>query len=173
MHSSDLHLTRGELHDMLDISHAALNVTTDQEMHALLERIRELVPCDRIIAFLGETSAHGALTGVAKLLNVSYPAEWLGAYLENGYASVDPVLLTHFRQFKPQLWSETYHRATSAAERNFIEHASSHGLADGITVGQHSRSGTLGSLFSFAGKAMGEHARHRTVLAHLAPHLPS
>ncbi len=84
---------------------------------------------------------------------------------------MDPVLITHFRQFKPQLWSETYHGVVSGPGQAFIEHADSHGLCEGITLGQHSNARALGSLFSFAGKHMGEHLRHRAVLAHLAPNL--
>ena len=166
-----LDLTQSELQDMLDIAHNAMGVSSDQEMHSLLLCVRALVPCESIIAFLGETSAQGNLKGVAKLVNVSYSAEWLGAYLESGYAAVDPVLLTHFRQFKSQLWSETFRRAASVPEQDFIEHASSYNLSEGITLGQHSNARALGSLFSFAGEDMGEHPRHRTVLAHLAPHL--
>ncbi len=171
MELKQLNLTKCELQDMLGIAHDAMGVCSDQEMHSLLLRVRELVPCGNIIAFLGETGAQGTLKGVAKLVNVSYPAGWLGAYLENGYATVDPVLRSHFRQFKHQLWSQTYQGAVSDAEQGFVKHAGSYGLSEGITVGQRSNVRALGSLFSFAGKDMGEHPRHLAVLDHLAPHL--
>jgi len=168
---SQLDLTNGELRRMLEVAHNAMNVASNQQMHELLLSLRELVPCENIIAFLGETGTQGTLKSVAKLVNVNYPIEWLGAYLENGYATVDPVLLTHFRQFKPQLWSETYRETVSPLQRAFIEHAYSHGLHEGVTLGQHSKAGTIGSLFSFAGEDMGKHPRHRAVLAHLTPYL--
>lgn len=171
MKLNQLDLTKCELQDMLEISHDAMGICSDQEMHNLLLRVRGLVPCGNIIAFLGETDTHATLKGVAKLVNVSYPAEWLGAYLENGYATTDPVLLTHFREFKPQLWSETYRGVVSATELSFIEHAGSYGLSEGATLGQHNHAETLGSLFSFAGQDMGEYPRHLAVLAHLTPHL--
>lgn len=172
MKLNQLDLTKCELQDMLEISHDAMGICSDQEMHDLLLRVSELVPCENIIAFLGETDTHATLKGVAKLVNVNYPAEWLGAYLENGYATVDPVLLTHFRQFKPQLWSKTYRRDVSDPELSFIEHAGSYGLSEGVTLGQPSKTGALlGSLFSFAGEDMGGHLRHMAVLAHLTPHL--
>ena len=171
MKLNQLDLTRLELQDMLEISHDALGICSDQKLHDLLLRVRKLVPCENIIAFLGETDNHGTLKGVAKLVNAGYPAEWLGSYLENGYTAVDPVLNTHFRQFKPQLWSKTYQGAESDAELNFIEHAGSYGLTEGATLGQRDHTETLGSLISFAGVDMGEHPRHMAVLAYLTPHL--
>lgn len=171
MKLKQLDLTKCELQDMLEISHDAMCICSDQEMYNLLLRMRSLVPCGNIIAFLGETDTHATLKGVAKLVNISYPAEWLGAYLEHGYAAVDPVLLTHFRQFKPQLWTKTYRGAVSGPELDFIEHAGSYGLSEGATLGQRNGAETLGSLFSFAGEDMGEHPRHMAVLAHLTPHL--
>lgn len=171
MKLSQLNLSNGELQSMLELAHDAMNIASNQALHELLLSLRALVPCENIIAILGETGAQGTLKGVAKLVNVNYPTDWLGDYLENGYATVDPVLLTHFRQFQPQLWSETYREAALPSQRAFIEHAGSHGLSEGVTLGQHSKAGTMGSLFSFAGEDMGEHPRHRAVLAHLAPHL--
>jgi DNA-binding CsgD family transcriptional regulator len=171
MKLNQLDLTKCELQDMLEISHDAMGICSDQEMHGLLLRVSGLVPCGNIIAFLGETDTHATLRGVAKLVNVNYPSEWQGAYLENGYATVDPVLLAHFRRFKPQLWSETYRGGVSGPELAFIEHAGSYGLSEGVTLGQPSKAGALGSLFSFAGEDMGEHPRHMAVLAHLTPHL--
>ncbi len=171
MKLNQLDLTKCELQDMLEISHDAMGICSDQEMHGLLLRVSGLVPCGNIIAFLGETDTHATLRGVAKLVNVNYPAEWLETYLENGYATLDPVLLAHFRRFKPQLWSETYLGVRHNPELAFIEHAGSYGLSEGVTLGQPSKASALGSLFSFAGKDMGEHPRHMAVLAHLTPHL--
>jgi len=171
MKLNQLDISKCELQDMLEISHDAMGICSDQGMCDLLLRVRELVPCANIIAFLGEIDAHTTLKGVAKLVNVSYSTEWLGAYLENGYATVDPVLLTHFTQFKPQLWSKTYRGVVADPGLSFIEHAASYGLSEGATLGQRSGTETLGSLFSFAGEDMGEHPRHMAVLAHLIPHL--
>lgn len=171
MNVQQMNLTPSELLDMLHIAHAAMHVSTDAEMHYLLFSVQSLIPCENMIALLGETGAQGQLKGVAKLVNVNFSSEWLGAYLEKGYAAVDPVLLTHFKQFKTQLWSETFRTATSSTEQNFIEHASSYHLTEGITLGQHSNVRALGSLFSFAGADLGEHPRHRAVLDYLAPHL--
>ena len=171
MKLNQLDLTKCEMQDMLEISHDAMGICSDQEIHNLLLRVSSLVPCGNIIAFLGETDTHAALKGVAKLVNVSYPAKWLGVYLENGYATVDPVLITHFRRFKPQLWSKTYRGDLSDSELAFIEQAGSYGLTEGATLGQRNNAETLGSLFSFAGEDMGEHPRHMAVLAHLTPHL--
>ncbi|MDO9371249.1 MAG: LuxR C-terminal-related transcriptional regulator, partial [Gammaproteobacteria bacterium] len=56
-------------------------------------------------------------------------------------------------------------------EQQFIEHAKSYGLSQGVTIGQRSKRNSAGSLFSFAGQDMGEHPRHEALLTQLAPHL--
>ncbi|MES1981730.1 MAG: LuxR family transcriptional regulator [Pseudomonadota bacterium] len=166
-----LDITKQELLDVLELMHDALTVNTDQELQALLLRVQGLVPCEHIITLLGQTGHDGQLQGVAKLLNINYSNKWLGQYLENGYATIDPVLISHFKKFTPQLWSETYQHATTQREQQFIEQATSFGLSNGITVGQRSKRNQTGSLFSFAGKDMGEHRRHRELLVQLTPHI--
>lgn len=165
------YLTKQELLELLELSHDALTVNTDQELQCLLLRVQNLVPCEYIISMLGQTDHDGHLQGVVKLVNVNYSHSWLAHYLENGYTTVDPVLITHFRFFKPQLWSRTFQQATSEREQQLIEHAKSYGLSQGVTIGQRSKRNSAGSLFSFAGQDMGEHPRHEALLTQLAPHL--
>lgn len=171
MNLDHLDLSKQELTDLLQLMHDALSVNTDDQLNTVLLQIQKFVPCENIIAVLGQTGLDGKLQGVAKLANISYSTDWLNNYLEHGYTTIDPILLNHFKTFQPQLWSETYKNATSKREQEFIEHAKSYGLSQGITLGQACKRNMTGSLFSFAGQDMGEHPRHQAVLTHLGPHL--
>jgi DNA-binding CsgD family transcriptional regulator len=171
MEKKYLDITKQELLDVMELMHDALTINTDQELQSLLLRIRKLVPCEYIITLLGQTGPSGTLQGVTKLLKINYSNKWLAHYLENGYATVDPVLMSHFTHFTPQLWSQTYQQATTQREQQFVEHATSFGLSNGITVGQRSKRNYTGSLFSFGGADMGEHPRHWDLLVQLTPHI--
>ena len=171
MELARLHLTKRELYDLLEIVRGCLTVRTDGDLKSLLSRVRRLVPSANVVAGLGRTDRAGRFQDIAKIVNVSYPDDWMSLYVERGFAAVDPVLRSHFGRFQPQVWSQTYRRAGSKGEKAFIAQAKEFDLSEGITVGAASERRAVGSLFSFAGRAIGEHVRHAAVLDYLAPHL--
>lgn len=165
------HLTKHELVQVVEIISDSLKIGSDKELQDILCRIRNLVPCDSIVSCLGRLNTTNQFQDLIKVVNVSYSTDWVKLYLERGYAAVDPVLQTHFAQFKTQVWSKTYQGADSPQEKAFIKQAQEFGLIQGVTGGvacEHSRTA---SIFSFAGKSMGEHIRHFAVLECLMPHI--
>lgn len=171
MDIDELDLSKRELLDLMQLVHDALLVKTDQELTPLLLQLKNLIPCEHIIVGMGETNIAGHLQNVVKIINISYPTDWLSRYQEKNYAAVDPVLRTHAHRFGTQLWSETFANATSKLELAFIEDARAFGLGQGITIGQPNKRKLLGSLFSFSGKEMGSHKRHQMLLEYVLPHL--
>ena len=165
------HLTKRELLDVLNLVHQALMVKTDEALRRLLLDVQNVVPCTHTVSGLGRISLRDPTQGIVKLVNASYPAEWLTLYLKQGYGAVDPVLRSLARGFQTQIWSEAFPRAASPRERAFLEHARAFGLSHGVTLGVPSRRHAVGSLFSFAGRSVLEHARHVAVLEHVVPHL--
>lgn len=165
------HLTKGELACMLEVIHEALAVRTDKQMHDLLSSVARLVPCEQVVCGAVRTDAQGRPGEILKVQNVSYPTDWLGLYLRENYLAVDPIVRTHFRRFGTQVWSDTFRRVASRPEVEFIGRAAAFGLREGVTLGLHDPRHQRGTIFSFAGAAMGEHPRQVLILEHLAPHL--
>lgn len=163
-------LTQCELVTLLELIHASLKISKEEDLKALLSRVSKLIPCTNIVAGLGRIDSSRRFQGLVRGINVSYPLDWIKIYLEEGYAEVDPVFRSHFRQFTMQIWSETYDQVTSSREMQFIEHANSFGLYQGVTVGVVSEQEGAASLFSFAGPSMAENSRHSAVLEYLIPH---
>lgn len=166
-----LHLTKRELYDLLEMVHDCLTVETDAELHGVLSRVCRFVPGANAVAGLARTDRAGRFRDIAKIVNVSYPGEWMSLYVERNFSAVDPVLRFHFGRYRSQLWSKTYRLAQSPPEMQFIAQAREFDLSEGVTVGVASERDGIGSLFSFAGRAIGRHARHAAVLDALAPHL--
>lgn len=164
-------LTKRELAAILAVIHKSLAVNTDKQLQELLLEVRRIVPCGEVICGLARTDQQGRLEEVLKIVNASYPADWMTLYLREGYVAVDPVVRHHFGRFGTQIWSDTFRHAVTKPEIEFIGQAGSFGLSQGITLGVHDGRHLKDSLFSFAGRAMAEHHRHALILEHLVPHL--
>lgn len=171
MELSDLSLSKQELLDLMQFAHDALQVRADHELPPLLLRLKKFIPCEHIIVGIGKTDLQGHLQNVVKIINVSYPDEWISSYLQKHYTQIDPVLRQHAHGFRTQLWTETFSKVVSKAELAFIEEAQGFGLGQGITVGELNKRKSLGSMFSFAGKNLGEHSRHKHILEYVLGHL--
>ncbi len=164
-------LTQHELVTALELIHASLNVSNEEEFKTLLSRIEALIPCSHIIVVLAKIDEYTRFQDFLNMVNVSYPLDWIDLYMKEGYAEIDPVLRSHFGRFSTQIWSETYRKAVSPREQRFIGNAEAFGLSEGITLGIASHRQGAGSVFSFAGRSMSDHARHAMLLEYLIPHL--
>jgi len=163
-------LTQHELVTLLEIIHASLQISKEEEFKELLSQVSKLIPCTNIVAGLGKIDSYRRFQGLLRGINVSYPVDWIKIYLEEGYAEVDPVFRSHFRHYTTQIWAETYQRATTLPEKQFISQAHSFGLSQGVTAGILSEEQGAASLFSFAGPSMADNPRHAAVLEYLIPH---
>ena len=171
MNITDLDLSKQELLDFMQILHDALLVKCDEDLPPLLLQLSKLIPCEHIIVGIGKTDREGHLQNVVKLINVSYPSEWIAHYQQNDYAKIDPILRLHSQKFETQVWSETFANIKGSKELAFVEDAQAYGIGQGITMGQLNVRKSLGSLLSFSGRNMGEHLRHKSLLEYILPHL--
>lgn len=164
-------LTKHELVTVLELIHASLSVNTEEEFKSLLSRVEALIPSTHTIICLGKIDAETRFQSFMKMVNISYPLDWISLYTKEDYADVDPILQSHYGRFKTQIWSETYRQATSPDELKFIRDADTFGLSEGITLGVACHRSGVGSVFSFAGQSIPDHARHSALLEYLVPHL--
>lgn len=164
-------LTKAELISLLDLIQRSLGIQTDEALKELIEEVQKFVPCTNIVAVLGEKDRYRFSYRFTKVLNVNYPLDWAALYLERSYVEIDPVIQYHFGSFETQVWSDTFRRSTTDPVKEFIDHARSFGLAQGVTLGVPFPNHRGGSLFSFAGNAVPDASRHLAVLEYLVPHL--
>jgi DNA-binding CsgD family transcriptional regulator len=165
------HFSKRELQDFLEIFHYSVEAETDEDIKKVLGHIRKVFPCEYIIAGVATIGSSGYVQEFSHILNESYPNDWLYHYAKNGYAEVDPVLVSHAKNFRTQVWSNTYLKASSKKEETFIEHARSFGLMGGVTAGAFDSQRGLCSFFSFAGTAKAENPHYAGALEYLAHHL--
>lgn len=174
MHPDISRLSKSDLVSLSGIVYRSTAIRKKEEMGDLLRGITHLVPATGIVAGLPSKDPRNAsFLEVERYMNVSYPLSWLALYQEHKFHLVDPIFQNHFEHFGRQVWSETYKKVSTMAERKFIETSLEFDLADGITLGERSSSGKGGSTFSFAGNEIAKYSRHRTILDLLATHLHS
>ena len=163
-------LSKRDLHFLLDIVNRSTMTHTDEDMRNLLLCVKQLIPAEEIVAGLACMNKQNQVFEVKRIVNVSYPPDWLSLYMNRKYYLIDPVLKTHYKHFGTQIWSETYKKHASPTEKDFIKHSQDFGLKNGVSIGASSSS-SGGTLFSFAGRHTSSHNRHLAILECLLPHL--
>lgn len=156
--------SKRELQDFLAITYYASEAESDDAILRVLHLLRPLLPGQSLIAGLVHVDQSDCTPQFTKILNVSYHPDWIDRYLKNGYADVDPVLLTHVKTFRATFWSNSFKTARSEKEKEFVEEARGFGLATGITAGAFDSHRRVGSFFSFAGGVTADNARYLAVL---------
>lgn len=163
--------SKQELQDFLEILHYALEAETEQDVTKVLLKVKRIIPFEHVIATLLQVGSSTGAQQFSKVINISYPADWVDAYARHRYYEVDPVLNAHLKSFSTQVWEDAFKAAESRREKEFIEHARSYGLVDGVTTGSLDAGRGFATLFSFAGGISGEGGRYAAVLEYLVHHL--
>jgi len=172
MHHKLSHLSKRDLLFLLELINRSTTTHTDEEMRNLLLCTKHLIPAEDIVAGLATINDKNQDLEVKRILNISYSPDWLALYMERKYFLRDPVLQTHYKTFQSQVWSETYKKHSSPAEKDFISHSRDFGLINGVSLGV-ATSSTGGSLFSFSGRAISRHPQYLAILETLIPHFHS
>jgi DNA-binding CsgD family transcriptional regulator len=164
-------LSKRELQDVLELLHYSMDAENDDDARQVLHMARKLVPGQSLIAGLIRFDQSIGSHQFSKLVNISYHPDWVSRYLRDGYADVDPVLLSHLNTFRTQVWSNSYKTAICKKEKEFIEEAKSFGLSNGITSGTYDARRSIGSFFSFAGGSIEDNRHYAGVLECLSHYL--
>lgn len=163
-------LGKTDLIQLLELVHSSLEISTEEDVAALMGRVASLLPVDNMVCGLAKIDSDTRFLGIMKVVDVSYPPGWMAHYLEQNYARVDPIFRKHFQEYRPQVWSRTFAGTVSPEEKSFLHEANSCGLNDGITLGIPEGRSAIASLFSFHGKGLTKHSRHLDILEYLLPH---
>jgi len=164
-------LTKREMQRVLEILHYSVEATTGDDVYQVLQLIQRVVACPRVIGGVAQLNPKGTFREFNSVINVSYSNDWLYTYGRNGYASVDPVLQSVLSTFKTQEWEQTYKKASSPKQLEFVEEARSYGLTHGITTGMLERGRGFATFFSFAGGDSGDTNRYKGLIEYLLPYL--
>lgn len=167
-------LSKNDTVYLLEVIHASLSCTSEEEFKELVGKLNSLISFDFAVSGLARIDASRAIKSY-EVVNISYPPEWLEIYLSRKFYQIDPVFKNNFTNFGLQYWPDTY--KTSVPPAKYLSLSVNYGLRDGYTYGVKNQKGTEGSLFSInckssvSRKSREFHRRVAVILTHIAPHL--
>ncbi len=162
--------SRRELTQILDIIHSSLACRNDADLTRLLARIKELVEADHGVCGLGIVNS-GKLTGVKKIYNLDYPAQWMRIYAQRQLYSVDPIVSHNVVAESSFMWNEAITGKDLDEAISFMRLAGDFGLRYGVAAGLTEQKTGLMSVFSFSGPDDSFRDHHKEILNALVPHV--
>jgi len=154
---------------LLELIYFSVSCDTEAQYRELVYKLQSLIHFD--LASSGIGSFRGDSTLSHKIINVDYPEEWLDIYTREGYIHRDPIIVENFTQFDLQYWADTYKKYNP--DESFLKQAEDFDLRTGYSCGTRNRSGTDGSIFTIAGRAIERSMRTEVIMKHIVPHLHS
>ena len=162
--------TKKQLADILDIIHASVSCRDEKQMEGLLDSIGSLVSGDFSVCGIGKGDAKG-LSETPKVINGSYPWEWLKIYGERELYYNDPIIWHNFQYPGAQLWDQTYELFSGKISRDFISMSRDFGLCGGVSGGLFYKGTGLSTIFTFSGKEKAFDGHQKEIMSVLSPHL--
>lgn len=159
-------LTHHEAVALLEIVDAARQCTEIEALYRLIDSLDRLLSFDMAVCGMARIDGGGETT-VQRIVNISYPQEWLSIYAERGFVAIDPVVCAHFANFSPKIWSETYEQW--GRPRPFLSLAEDFGIREGCSFGAFSPGRATATIFSLCTtEKQSQHALK--IVNHIAPY---
>jgi LuxR family transcriptional regulator, quorum-sensing system regulator CviR len=152
---------------LLDLIHASLSCSSEDELSGLITDMNYIIPFEFAICGYGTNNRRNR--DIYRLINVSYPQQWIEHYVSTGLDQRDPIVRENSVNYAVQYWADTFKKYDDS--QPFIIKAADFGLRSGYAYGLKNPNGDKASLFSFAGRSMKRDPRTELILEHLIPHL--
>lgn len=160
-------LGHGDAILLIELISCAVLCESENDLIAVAEHLKKILPFDSAACSLASISPQKTITPIS-IVNINYPEEWIGLYVEHQYYEQDPIYLENFKHFRIQEWKETYKRY--GAPKIFLSTAEDFGLRNGYTHGVRNHTGNIGSLLSLSGTSIECCERSVTILDIVLPH---
>ncbi|MFH7320936.1 LuxR C-terminal-related transcriptional regulator [Desulfurivibrio sp. D14AmB] len=165
-------LSRRDAVALLEIIHASLTCSAEGQLRLLMARLSSLLHCQAGLSCIARMDQNRFAE--LRVVNLDYPAEYLGELTRRQLVLRDPIVVENFRTFRLQYWADTFERCPlSPATHEILSLAEDYGFARarsgcGYGHGVKSRDGASGSFFCYHGLERSQ--RSEEILRLVAPH---
>ena len=167
------YLSKMDLVNALDLVDVASNTGTEPQFRHLVHLTSKLIPLERMHVCFASLDAQSDIEGFSRHILINYPVEFVNAYLDNDFASIDGAWDQLIGEGKPVIWHQMRKRFNSKEQQSLYALADAYGLHDGFTFGARSAHSQRFSIF--AGicdkNELGRYKRHQMIIEYLTPHL--
>ncbi len=163
-------LSKRDLIDILELMYKSLSCIKDAHLVKLINELNYMIPYDYAICGFAQldNNKRNNMIDPYKIINISYPSEWLELYIKRKYYLIDPIVQKNFSSFKLQYWAEDIYKMKFLSE-DFLSLAYDFRIKRGYANGVRDDRG--GSLFSIAGRYVRHDPRSDIILKYITPHL--
>jgi DNA-binding CsgD family transcriptional regulator len=161
-------LDRADALACLEIIQESLGCQAYPELSAMVAKVGDLLGAEFCACLLSAGEPRRPANRV-RIVEGTFPVEWLALYGQRQFHLIDPIVAENFREFSCQSWADTYRK--SPAPKDFQSLAEDFGLRRGLSYGVREAPGGGGSLFSFSGPKVEIHPRTTRILELVLPHL--
>lgn len=140
-------LSESDLTNLQEILQQLPLCSQGEQLDAILDHCRDLLGARYCIVAHSETRRITSFSEI-RLLNNSYPDEWMARYQSEGFQAIDPVVNALLSTWQQQRWSDLPDLGPES--KRFVDMARSFGLVHGTTHGMPCRHRSGHSLISFA-----------------------
>lgn len=160
-------LSKRDAITLLELIHTSLLCSNEEDFKGLVNRLHEVISYDFAISGLAKSDDYGKVVSY-KIINISYPVEWLDVYTSKNLYDIDSVIKENFTNFRLQRWKDTFKKYLTPKE--FLYHAEDFGLQDGFSHGQKNPADNRGSIFTLSGNSIEFNNRTEMILELVVPH---
>ena len=126
---------------------AARRCSGMEELDLLIGSLDGLLSFDMAVCGIARFGESGDIYS-RRIVNISYPEEWLSLYADHGFAAVDPVVRAHMADFSPKIWNDIYQRW--GRPQPFVSLADDFGIREGYSFGALSPTERTATIFSLS-----------------------
>lgn len=160
-------LSKRDAITLLELIHTSLLCSNEEDFKLLVNKLHEVISYDFAISGLAKSDDYGKVVSY-KIINISYPVEWLDVYTSKNLYDIDSVVKENFTNFRLQRWKDTFKKYLTPKE--FLYHAEDFGLQDGFSHGQKNPADNRGSIFTLSGNSIEFNNRTEMILELVVPH---
>lgn len=161
-------LSKQDFVAMMEMINRSISFSNEEGLKSLVVKLGELMHFDFFTCAVAQMNKDQSLKSY-KIVNLSYPEEWLRLYNEQRFDRIDPIALENYSRFGLQYWADTYHRRLPP--KRFISIAEDFDLRNGYSHGVKNVKKNEGSIFSFSGRSIKKNNRTAAILDYVVPHL--
>jgi len=168
--SAIMDLSKNELHAILDIMDQCLSISNKNNLLAVLNQIRNILPFDSAALAIPDASTNKLSGHSTKLICHSYSPEWVSTYIKNKFVTADLVVTSGCNESVLYSWYDAYFLYENMDDNlsEYISVVSNHRLDESC---YNNPPKLFTTFFSVPSKDNNIAPRYFNILEHVMPHL--
>lgn len=161
-------LTKRDALSLLELIRDCVSCKSEDEFRLIMEKLGGMIGSENAICGYTDIKSKGTAP-VQRIVNISYPSEFLEIYFKRQWSLKDPVMKGTLSRCKVQYFSDLVREYGSPKDISSL--AEDCGIDNGYAHGVRNLSGTQVSFYAFAGRHTKRNKTSEIFLEVVTPHI--